>query len=104
MKFQHLFLALISLLFSCNSESGQKNNQFIIDQSLSNIYVDKDSDDLIKWAANDLSEDIGQILGKRITIHFADKINPDTKGIYIGKFDDREQRTATTKQMGNFYH
>jgi hypothetical protein len=65
--------------------------EFIITEKSSgvDIYVDEHSDELIKWAANDLSEDIRKIVGREITINYTDKFNPDIKGIYIGKVDDK---------------
>lgn len=85
---QYILPAIISvLIFTCNTTS---RTEFIIDDNSSavDIYVDESSDELIKWAAKDLTEDIGKILGKNITINSSDKFNPDTKGIYIGKSDD----------------
>ncbi|HMC01162.1 MAG TPA: glycosyl hydrolase 115 family protein [Flavobacteriaceae bacterium] len=88
MRFQHLFLILAYLFISCSPNNKEKDSQFTLDETLLNIYVDKNSDELIKWAANDLSEDLEQILGKKIIVSYNDEINPDTKGIYIGKFND----------------
>lgn len=88
MKLQQLFLIMIYLSLFSNSLYGKNDNQLVTEETLSNIYIDENSDDLIKWAANDLAEDIGKILEKIIIINFTDKFNPDTKGIYIGRFDD----------------
>lgn len=66
-------------------------SEFIIEEKSPgiDIYVDEYSDELIKWAAKDLAENIGEIVGKEITINYTDRFNPDTKGIYIGKVDDK---------------
>ncbi len=87
MKLNVLLISIIPLLFSCTVMSQP---EFIIADNLSdiNIYVDENSNDLIQWAANDLSKDLGDILGKTITIQYTNKYNAETKGIYIGKFDD----------------
>ena len=87
MKKTFLFLIIFFLLLACHAMS---HSEFIIVNKAANvdIYVDEHSDELIKWAANDLAEDFGNILGTEISINYTDKMNPDTKGIYIGKFDD----------------
>ncbi|UOB17779.1 glycosyl hydrolase 115 family protein [Abyssalbus ytuae] len=66
-------------------------NTFIITNKSSgvNIYVDAESDKLIKWAANDLAEDLEYISGKKITINYIDHFNNKLKGIFIGKFDNK---------------
>ena len=78
---------LLQLLLSHNVSGSE----FIIEEKCPDvsIYVDKNSDELIKWAAKDLTEDIRTMIGKEIIIKFTDKFNPDTRGIYIGKIDDR---------------
>lgn len=43
----------------------------------------------MKWAAEDLAEDIVKIAGREITIIYTDEFSPDKKGIYIGEFDDK---------------
>ncbi|MEJ2544042.1 MAG: glycosyl hydrolase 115 family protein [Calditrichaceae bacterium] len=66
-------------------------SEFIIEEKSPDvyIYVDVNSNDLIQWATKDFAEDIGQITGKDIKVKFTDKFYPNTKGIYIGKFDDK---------------
>lgn len=88
MKRYILLAFILLLLLSFNTMS---HAEFIIAEKSLHvyIYIDKHSDELIKWAANDLSEDIEKIVGKKITINYTDKFNPDTKGIYIGKIDDK---------------
>ncbi|PZX55634.1 glycosyl hydrolase 115 family protein [Algoriphagus chordae] len=78
---------LVIFSFSCNSDTSEN---FVIDKDSSyrSIYISHNSDELVKWAANDLAEDLEFILGTEITISYTDKFNPDDKGIYIGKFDD----------------
>lgn len=80
-------LTIIGLLISCNASKLERFT--IADKSATMpIYIDKNSDELIKWAANDLSKDISILSGKKIEIHYTNTYNPNTKGIYIGKFDD----------------
>ncbi|MFC5624181.1 glycosyl hydrolase 115 family protein [Algoriphagus winogradskyi] len=84
---KYIFHLLVIFSFSCNSDTSE---YFVIDKNSSNrsIFIGEDSDDLVKWAANDLAEDLEFILGTEVTISYTDKFNPDDKGIYIGKFDD----------------
>ena len=79
------------IIFSLVSCQNKNTNNFVISNKSSNtnIYIHKDSDKLVKWAANDLAKDIEEIVGRKITINYKDKFQPEKKGIYIGKFDDR---------------
>jgi len=80
-------LILTVLIVQCRTKS---TNSFVIDDKSSNanIYLDERSDDLVKWAANDLSGDLEKITGRQIKVSYTDQFHPDKKGIYIGKFDD----------------
>lgn len=87
MKKLILYLIIV-LLVSC---STKETDDFIINSKSSNtnIYIDEHADELVKWAAIDLSNDLAEIVGRDIKINYTDKFHPDKKGIYIGKFDDK---------------
>ncbi|SFZ94075.1 Glycosyl hydrolase family 115 [Flaviramulus basaltis] len=53
------------------------------------IFIDKNSDELIKWAVTDFSKDLETISGKKVSINYTDTFHQNKKGIYIGKFDDK---------------
>lgn len=80
---------MIIILFVSFHAKG--NTDFVITQSSSNthIFIDKNSDELVKWAANDLAKDLEKILSREITIHYTDTFHPEKSGIYIGKFDEK---------------
>ncbi len=82
-----LFIAVL-LLAACQNRT---TNDFIISKNSSNttFYVSADSPELVKWAAKDLAEDLGEILDTKITIDYTDQIHLENKGIYIGKFDSK---------------
>ena len=85
---KYIVCIIIFLLVSCQFKD---TNSFVINHKSSNtnIYIHKDSDKLVKWAANDLAKDIEEIVGRKIKIIYTDKFQSEKKGIYIGKFDDR---------------
>ncbi len=85
---KYILYIIIVLLVSCNAKNT-KNFTINTKSSNTNIYIDEHSDELVKWAANDFSEDIEKIVEREITIIYTDKFHPDKKGIYIGKFDDK---------------
>lgn len=84
---KYLLLTIIVLFVSFHTKG---NSDFIITQKSSNtnIFIDKNADELVRWAVNDLVEDLEKILSREFTIHYTDTFQPETKGIYIGKFDD----------------
>ena len=79
MKKYCLYLTIV-LLVSCQSRNTE---EFIITGKSSNttIYIDANADNLVKWAANDLSKDLEMILERKITINYTDKFHPEHKGI-----------------------
>ncbi|APZ47345.1 glycosyl hydrolase [Polaribacter reichenbachii] len=86
MKVYILYITFFVIL-SCQNKN---TNSFVISKKSSNtnVYIHKDADQLIKWAANDLAKDIESIVGRKITINYTDKFQPENKGIYIGQFKD----------------
>ncbi len=82
-----LYLILV-LLVSCQNRNTK---DFVIDNKSSNttFYIDNDSQELVKWAANDLAKDMEEMLGRKITISYTNKFQPENKGIYIGEFSDK---------------
>ncbi len=84
----YIICLTITLLLSCQTK--KMDNYIITPNSLStNIYIAENSDDLVKWAVNDLSRDLEQILGTKITINNTDIFDPENKGIYIGMNNDK---------------
>ncbi|HYQ56081.1 MAG TPA: glycosyl hydrolase 115 family protein [Draconibacterium sp.] len=83
-----MLLLIIALFVSCHTKS---TTNFIINNSSSNanVFIDNNSNELVKWAANDLAKDIERITGRQITINYIDKFQPEKNGIYIGQFDDK---------------
>lgn len=81
----------IQWLKNGNQIKGANKSVFVIKKKSSDVYlyIDKYSDELVKWAANDLAADINKMVGKKITIKYTETFNPDTRGIYIGEMDDR---------------
>lgn len=85
---EYIACIILFLLVSCQKID---TNNFVINNKSSNtnFYIHKDSDELVKWAANDLAKDIERILGRKISINYTDKYQPEKKGIYIGEFNDK---------------
>ncbi|MBO0324082.1 glycosyl hydrolase 115 family protein [Muricauda sp. CAU 1633] len=80
---------LCSILFICFSSCSQKSDGFLIydGNDVVSIFVDENSDALIRWAAEEFATDIEDLTGKRPEIVFTSKIN-SAGGIYIGQFQD----------------
>jgi len=79
------FLLLLNFL-AINSYSQDKNsaNFSIADSNqVASIYIDKNTDNLIIWAVNELADDVKEITGKRPEIIQSDKVSK--RGIYIGQ-------------------
>lgn len=82
-----------SQLLSCQFKA---ENEFVLsDQSgrAPIIYVDKQSADLIKWAADDLASDLEMLGSRKVTIKYTEKFEPGGQGIYIGQFGDNLVQT-----------
>lgn len=82
-----LFAITLFSVLSCNQV---RHSGFIIADKTSGItiYIDGNSDELIKWAAYDLAGDIEKIAGRKILVNVTANFNPNAKGIYLGKIDD----------------
>lgn len=85
---KYILYIIVVILVSCQNKNTEN---FVINNKSSNtnIYIDKDSQKLVRWAANELAKDVEEILGRKITINYTNKFHPEKKGIYIGKFDDK---------------
>jgi hypothetical protein len=77
------------LIFSISTLSSYSQNKNLTDFSIADsntvtsIYIDKNTDPLIVWAVNELADDLKDITGKRPEISTASTISK--KGIYIGQ-------------------
>ncbi len=82
-----LFIILAFLIISCSPTSP---NEFVLadNSSIVNIYIDSQSDDLIKWAANDFAADLKEMAGKEISVGLVDQFPAEGNGIVIGKFNN----------------
>ena len=91
MKLSSLSLLFICLLFSCNPENANKEYSFTITAQSTKfqIYLDNESPEVIKWAAQDFAQNIGKIVGKEIAITFTETYDPTAEGIFIGQWDDK---------------
>lgn len=79
-------LLLLLIFLSDNIYSQDKNtvNFSIADSNqLTTIYIDKNTDELVIWAVNELADDVKEITGKRPEIVPTQTISK--KGIYIGQ-------------------
>ncbi|HEX8013983.1 MAG TPA: glycosyl hydrolase 115 family protein [Flavobacterium sp.] len=78
---------LLLLIFLSNNIYSQDKNavNFSIADSnqLATIYIDKNTDELVIWAVNELADDVKEITGKRPEIVPIQTISK--KGIYIGQ-------------------
>nr|WP_315241714.1 glycosyl hydrolase 115 family protein [uncultured Flavobacterium sp.] len=78
---------LLLLIFLSNNIYSQDKNavNFSIADSnqLATIYIDKNTDELVIWAVNELADDVKEITGKRPEIVPTQTISK--KGIYIGQ-------------------
>lgn len=72
------------LLISCNTATNPAFT--IVDKTHSTtIYISKDANELIRWAAHDFAKDIESISGKTIEVKPVNTFNTENKGIYIAK-------------------
>lgn len=97
------FLVFILVILTLTSYSQDKNS---VDFSIADknqtatIYIDKNTDDLILWAVNDLADDVGEITGNRPEIVTTNTVSK--KGIYIGEFSSRLfQSLKSQKEIAN---
>ena len=83
-----VFYLLLLALAACKTSN---TSDFIISKTSTNaaIFVSNDAPELVKWAANDLAQDLTEILERKITIDYIDAFQTEKAGIYIGKFDDK---------------
>jgi hypothetical protein len=58
------------------------------------VYLDKQADELIKWAAGDLMADLEEMTGMPGSLHYVDRFERDMQGILVGTCDDSLIRTA----------
>ena len=84
-KIFQIVILLIPFLFF----SQQKKDTFLVGDkaAATPIFIDTNSDDLIVWAANELADNIGEIIGKKPKI-IKTNIVQAGKGIYIGLTND----------------
>jgi len=87
MKKHCLFSIISCLSISCHTDI---ENTFIIQNPATSrvIYLDENSDDLIRWAANDLANDLKKIGGKEIPVKYTTSFSADANGIFIGQSGD----------------
>ena len=82
-----LYTLILILLISCCAKEADKYT--IADESsVRTIYLDENTDELIKWAVNDLADDLEKMTSKKIILITTDKFKPENKGIYIGMLSD----------------
>lgn len=104
-----LFIPL-SFLLSCSQELIPDEVFTIASSTPVSIHLSPAEDDLIKWAAQDLAEDLGKMLDKEIPITFTDTLVPGSPGIYIGRVGSKlmekellDQTQALKDQWEHFY-
>ncbi|MFA9190834.1 glycosyl hydrolase 115 family protein [Flavobacterium sp. FZUC8N2.13] len=88
MKIQHSLLLVF--VFTTQLFWSQENkNSFLIanKNEVATIYVDKNSNELVLWAVNELATDIQEITGQKPKI-ITSKKAANEKGIYIGQIDE----------------
>ncbi|MCH7413139.1 glycosyl hydrolase 115 family protein [Belliella sp. R4-6] len=73
-------------LISISACSTQKTAEFLIadEEFQTNIYLDQEADDLVKWAVKDLLEDLQMMTGKGFAIQYVDDLDEQKVGIYVG--------------------
>jgi len=102
------FLAFIFAFSTIISYSQDKNSvDFSIAASnkIATIYIDKNTDGLIVWAANELADDLKELTGKRPEVIQTDVISKN--GIYIGEsssnlFQSQKSRKELANQWEKF--
>ena len=96
------YFAIIMFLFiGCKSIEIEKNKKsFTVSNQVEEIpiYVDKNVDDLILWAVNELATDIKSVTGKKPEIIKTTTIGSG-KGIYIGQSTDLLFKSTNSKDF-----
>lgn len=101
MKTQNQFLSLIIILFTNQHFFAQDNiNRFLIadKNKISTIYIDKNTDELVLWAVNELAIDIQEITGQKPQIIPTQKANAEN-GIYIGQISGHLFQSYQNKKI-----
>ncbi|MFD2033430.1 glycosyl hydrolase 115 family protein [Belliella marina] len=82
MKKSLLFSIYLISIFAC---SQQRQAEFVIadKESQTNIYVDQDADELVKWAVGDFLDDMETMSEKKFSIEYVDGYDVQKNGIYI---------------------
>lgn len=99
---------ILILLTACNTK--EESAYVVADQSSkSTIYLDKNSNALVKWAVSDLVRDIESMSGKKFQIITVDSFIAKKQGIYIGSINDKlikscpiENKDQLQNQWENF--
>ncbi|QZT38433.1 glycosyl hydrolase 115 family protein [Halosquirtibacter xylanolyticus] len=97
MKTKHRWSMLCVLIIMLICKSNGYTKEYILNKNI-NIYVDKNSDKLIKWAVKDIAKDIEYILEQKVLIHYDNTHFSDINGIYIGQINDTLIQNTFTKK------
>ena len=82
-----IVLSIFFLLVACSQRQSAKGFLLADNKGAKTIYLNKDPDSLILWAARELAKDIHEITGQRPKIDFIDSYG-DNEGIFIGQVGD----------------
>ncbi len=85
---KHFFIFLIIISLGCNKSSHK--DEYTIRQSNGDLtlFISPNSDEIIKWAVNDLAEDISEMLDINVNVELQKHYDPSPGGIYVGQFGD----------------
>ncbi len=81
------YLLIACFLISCTDKT--ENEWLLVSpNSSTTIYLDSQSDELVKWAVNDFVQSLHEISDQKISVELVDKLDADQGGMIIGLFND----------------
>ncbi|WP_258104215.1 glycosyl hydrolase 115 family protein [Marinoscillum sp. MHG1-6] len=88
---KNIFRIIGLILISVSCADGVEDSKFVItkDSKDIRICVDQNADDLVKWAAKELSDDMEDILGRKVPVVLIDDVIEGASDIYIGTIEDK---------------
>lgn len=86
---QHFSMVYMFFLLTVSCVA-KANDDFVIANNAShtNFYLDENADELVKWAVNDLLEDLDKMTGKKFNLIVTSTYTSNNKGVYVGTFAD----------------
>ncbi len=84
------YILVILLVFAFSCANVEREKGFDISENIDHltIYIDKNADYLTRWAAEELSEDIEALTGKKLSVEPVSRYSESNHGIYIGAVEN----------------